>query len=163
MVKKKIYERPIHREQSNYYLLVHEKTMLENSYDFIDCNIKAEKGNQLLVVFGHYNQTGVNYSYKIVYDGYNPPKVWILSPDLVTDPPHIYEDKSLCLYYPKEQPWKYGRSSLYSHIIPWTMNGFFFTRYGRLLVYGNILKLIMDCLQKYDMLVDYVQGEIEPT
>lgn len=137
--------------------------MLENSYDFIDCNIKAEKGNQLLVVFGHYNQTGVNYSYKIVYDGYNPPKVWILSPDLVTDPPHIYEDKSLCLYYPKEQPWKYGRSSLYSHIIPWTMNGFFFTRYGRLLVYGNILKLIMDCLQKYDMLVDYVQGEIEPT
>mgnify|MGYP001630587892 FL=1 len=43
------------------------------------------------------------------------------------------------------------------------MNGFFFTRYGRLLVYGNILKLIMDCLQKYDMLVDYVQGEIEPT
>lgn len=44
-----------------------------------------------------------------------------------------------------------------------SMNGFFFTRYGKLLVYGNILKLIMDCLQKYDMLVDYVQGEIEPT
>ena len=94
--------------------------MLEANYDFLDCRFKAERGKRLLVVFGHYNQTGVDYSYKVVYDGCSPPKVWILSPNLVSNPPHVYKDNSLCLYYPKEQPWKYGRSSLYSHIIPWT-------------------------------------------
>lgn len=117
---KKTYQRPTHKSPSNYYLLVHEKTMLEANYDFLDCRFKAEKGKRLLVIFGHYNQTGVDYSYKVVYDGCSPPKVWILSPNLVSNPPHVYKDNSLCLYYPKEQPWKYGRSSLYSHIIPWT-------------------------------------------
>ena len=117
---KKTYQRPTHKSPSNYYLLVHEKTMLEANYDFLDCRFKAEKGKRLLVVFGHYNQTGVDYSYKVVYDGCSPPKVWILSPNLVSNPPHVYKDNSLCLYYPTEQPWKYGRSSLYSHIIPWT-------------------------------------------
>ncbi len=117
---KKTYLRPTHKSPSNYYLLVHEKTMLEANYDFLDCKFKAEKGKRLLIVFGHYNQTGVDYSYKVVYDGCSPPKVWILSPNLVSNPPHVYKDNSLCLYYPKEQPWKYGRSSLYSHIIPWT-------------------------------------------
>lgn len=117
---KKTYQRPTHKSPSNYYLLVHEKTMLEANYDFLDCRFKAERGKRLLVVFGHYNQTGVDYSYKVVYDGCSPPKVWILSPNLVSNPPHVYKDNSLCLYYPKEQPWKYGRSSLYSHIIPWT-------------------------------------------
>lgn len=117
---KNTYQRPTHKSPSNYYLLVHEKTMLEANYDFLDCKFKEEDGKRLLVIFGHYSQTGVDYSYKILYDGFSPPKVWILSPNLVSNPPHVYKDNSLCLYYPKEQSWKYGRSSIYSHIIPWT-------------------------------------------
>ena len=119
MVKKKIYHRQKHSKQSNYYFLVHEKKALEINYDFLSCKIKTEKGKHLLVVFGKYNQTGITYTYKVVYDGVTPPKVWILSPELVMDPPHVYEDKSLCLYYPPEQPWKCGKSFLYSHFIPW--------------------------------------------
>ena len=119
MVKKKIYQRQRHTSQSGYYLLIHEKNALETNYDFLDCKIRKEKGKLLLVVLGFYNQTGLNYSYKVVYDGVTSPKVWILSPNLVMNPPHVYKDKSLCLYYPPEQPWKCGKSSLYSHTIPW--------------------------------------------
>lgn len=120
MAKNKTFQSQIHKTPSNYYLLVHEKKMLETNYDFLNCKLTIRNSKQLLVAFGHYNQTGVNYSYKVVYDGFSPPKVWILAPNLVSDPPHVYSDKSLCLYYPKEQPWKYGRSNLFSHIIPWT-------------------------------------------
>ena len=35
------------------------------------------------------------------------------------------------------------------------MNGFFIMKYGRLLVFGNIQKLIMDHYQKHDVAVDY--------
>lgn len=36
-------------------------------------------------------------------------------PELLMDPRYVYEDKSLCLYYPPEHPWRCGKSSLYSH------------------------------------------------
>ena len=119
MANKKKYQRQKHSNQSNYYFLIHEKKELETNYDFLDCKIKLERGRYLLIVFGKYNQTGVDYTYKVVYDGVTSPKVWILSPNLVMNPPHVYEDKSLCLYYPLEQPWKCGKSFLYSHTIPW--------------------------------------------
>lgn len=119
MVKNKIYQRKKHTNQSSYYLLVHEKSTLEANYDFLDCKIRKEKGKTLLVVLGYYNQTGNNYSYKVVYDGISSPKVWILSPNLVMNPPHVYSDKSLCLFYPPKQPWICGKSFIYSHTIPW--------------------------------------------
>ena len=118
--KKKIYQpHHVNRCQSSYYLLLHEKKELEAHYDFLDCQFKSIKGRLTLIVTGTYSQTGVNYTYKVIYNGVEPPKVWILSPTIVNDPPHVYKDKSLCLYYPPEQHWRFGASCLYSHIIPW--------------------------------------------
>ena len=118
--KKKIYQpHHVNRCQSSYYLLLHEKKELEAHYDFLDSQLKSVKGQLTLIATGTYSQTGVNYTYKVIYNGIKPPKVWILSPTLANDPPHVYKDKSLCLYYPPEQHWRYGASCLYSHIIPW--------------------------------------------
>ena len=64
-------------------------------------------------------QTGVDYTYQIVYDGYQNPEVKILSPQLIGNPPHTYEDGSLCLYYPEEQPWSNRTCSICNCIIPW--------------------------------------------
>ena len=115
--RKQIPKRNIAR--SNYYLLLHEQKELESHYDFLSCTLKNNKGKRELVVRGIYNQTGIEYVYEIIYNGFQAPNVRIISPDLIPNPPHIYEDGSLCLYYPKEQPWISGRNNLYSHIIPW--------------------------------------------
>lgn len=105
--------------QSNYYFLQHEKNMLEKNYGFLDCKIKSYKGKRILIVTGYYNQTEKEYIYQITYDGYNAPDVRIISPQLISDPPHTYKDGSLCLFYPIEQPWSNIKCSLYSHTIPW--------------------------------------------
>ena len=83
------------KRQNSFYFLSHEKKKLETHYDFLDCRIKERKGKKVLVVTGHYNQTGVDYTYQIVYDGYQNPEVKILSPQLIGNPPHTYEDGSL--------------------------------------------------------------------
>ena len=121
MVKNKHIKIPRKKpSQDKYYLLVHEQKMLESHYDFLSCKLRREKATTILTVKGKYNQTGTEYIYEITYDGICAPKVKILSPTLIPDPPHVYKDGSLCLYYPKEQPWICSRNALYSHIIPWT-------------------------------------------
>lgn len=105
--------------QNNFYFLSHEKKELEGHYDFLNCQIKEQKGKKVLIVTGHYCQTGVDYTYQIIYDGYRAPDAKILSPQLISDPPHTYSDGSLCLYYPKEQPWSNRTCSLYNCIVPW--------------------------------------------
>lgn len=120
MVMSRFFSSPkVAKRQNNFYFLLHEKKELEGHYDFLDCRIEKQKGKKVLVVTGHYNQTGVEYVYQVIYDGYLSPEVKILSPQLITNPPHTYENGSLCLYYPKEQPWSNQTCSLYSCIIPW--------------------------------------------
>ena len=56
------------------------------------------------------------YRVKVEYSS-TYPKVWVLSPS-ITDAPHRYPDKSLCLYYPKDRSWTQKK---YTHetIVPW--------------------------------------------
>lgn len=121
MVRKRNYIKhpPLRVRQYSYYFLNHEKILLEENYDFLDCKIKSIGGKNNIVVVGHYNQTGKLYTYQITYDGYNAPTVKILSPTLIEAPPHVYKDLSLCLYYPQKTPWSNKTCNLYSHIIPW--------------------------------------------
>jgi len=107
------------KRQNGFYFLFHEKKELEAHYNFLNCQIEERKGRKVLVVTGHYDQTGVDYTYQIVYDGFQSPEVKILSPKLIGDPPHTYKGGSLCLYYPDEQPWSNQTCRLYSSIIPW--------------------------------------------
>ncbi len=47
------------------------------------------------------------------------PTVKVISPTLSPKAPHLWSDRTLCLYYPKENPWR--RDMLIATtIIPWT-------------------------------------------
>lgn len=100
--------------RKNYYLLAHEMKLLKEHYDFLKCTIN----NRVLICEGVFSQTGIEYRYRVVYDG-TIPHVYILSPE-ITYNKHRYKDGSLCLYYHKENPWRSGKMFLYDTIIPWT-------------------------------------------
>ncbi|MCC5934802.1 MAG: hypothetical protein JJU35_11165 [Balneolales bacterium] len=60
------------------------------------------------------------YKLKLSYDGASPPKMYVTDPELPLDlDAHMYSDKRLCLYYPKESPWKHTML-IADTIIPWT-------------------------------------------
>jgi hypothetical protein len=59
------------------------------------------------------------YSVEIQYKLKTTPKVWVLSPPLSADAVHLYGEKNLCLYWPKE--WRWQADQLIAEtIIPWT-------------------------------------------
>lgn len=67
--------------------------------------------------FGHLKPFNYseNYYVKIEYRFDNQfskrPRVWIVSPDIVPNAPHVYPGNDLCLYFPKDRTW-----SPYKHI-----------------------------------------------
>jgi hypothetical protein len=60
-----------------------------------------------------------NYLIEVQYQLNEIPKVWVLSPSLHPDAVHLYADKTLCLYWPKEWDWK-GDQIIAETILPWT-------------------------------------------
>lgn len=47
------------------------------------------------------------YTFCLNYELKEIPKIWIVEPNLLvqTNLPHVYEDKTLCLYHPKDWQW----------------------------------------------------------
>ncbi|MED4907676.1 hypothetical protein P9761_05445 [Brevibacillus centrosporus] len=64
------------------------------------------------------------YTVKIEYQG-TKPKVFILHPKLLKSAPHVYPDKSLCLYYPKDASYHTGQYLSHT-IIPWAAEWLYF-------------------------------------
>ncbi|WP_416044592.1 hypothetical protein ACMXKO_10175 [Clostridium tyrobutyricum] len=62
----------------------------------------------------------INYLYKKV------PKVYVIEPQILRNSPHIYPDKSLCLYYPKDFSFDKKTSLIADTIIPWTAEWLYF-------------------------------------
>lgn len=60
------------------------------------------------------------YTVKIIYKFKKPPKVFVLKPDILKSSPHIYSDRSLCLYYPFDKDYNNKLSVISDTIIPWT-------------------------------------------
>lgn len=60
------------------------------------------------------------YQVRIRYARGDYPRVRVVSPEILSSPDiHTFGDGTLCLYYPKDQPW--GRmDNLHETIIPWT-------------------------------------------
>ena len=69
------------------------------------------------------------YKIKIKYILPQPPKVWVVYPQIGKNAPHLYADESLCLYYPQDNSWKAG-SSIARTIVPWTAEWLAFMKYG---------------------------------
>jgi hypothetical protein len=66
-------------------------------------------------------KTGIKFSkYKIEirYDVKSPPKIYVLSPELVEKPKHVFPDKSLCLYHYSDFKWDDSKSIAYN-LVPW--------------------------------------------
>ena len=55
----------------------------------------------------------------MVYRRRGRPAVFVLDPPLLPDAPHIWPDRSLCLYWPKEWWWK-DTESIAETIVSWT-------------------------------------------
>lgn len=65
------------------------------------------------------------YQIEIRYKLKEIPEVKVISPPLALDAPHLYSDKSLCLYWPKE--WSWQQHNLVAEIIiPWAASWLYY-------------------------------------
>ena len=83
--------------------------------------------NGRAVWYGYLQPRTISSVYKVKIE-YNPrllPKVKVLFPKLASKTPHLYCDKSLCLYWPKE--WRWQPDTLIADaIIPWTASWLYY-------------------------------------
>lgn len=63
--------------------------------------------------------TSMAYRIKIVHDHLRAPKVFLPRVHFPPGTPHIYNDQSLCLYWPEEWQWS-ATERLADTIVPWT-------------------------------------------
>lgn len=64
-------------------------------------------------------QFSPKYRVAVRYKLSSYPSVKVISPALASETPHLWQDGTLCLYYPKERPWR--RDMLIAEtIIPWS-------------------------------------------
>ncbi len=107
-------------------ILVREKKLTEKYFDFLKCTHKSKK----LILTGVTKPTTFSpeYYFRIEYDGFQPPSIYVISPKIEYNPEiHMYpKDSSLCLYWPKEMLWNRFNHNLFNTIIPWTLEWFVF-------------------------------------
>ena len=65
------------------------------------------------------------YQIEIRYKHKKIPNVKVLSPPLASDVPHLYSDRSLCLYWPKEWWWQQDKL-IADIIIPWAASWLYY-------------------------------------
>lgn len=66
------------------------------------------------------------YTVKINYLYKKASRVYVIEPHILKHSPHIYPDKSLCLYYPKDFSFDKRISLIANTIIPWTAEWLYF-------------------------------------
>lgn len=110
----------------NKYILIREKKLIENNFDFLKCAIK----NDNLMCEGVCKPTplSIEYKFQIIYNGKSSPKVNIIEPEIsYNDDIHMFpSDNSLCLYHSSDMIWEYKKHHLFDTLIPWTIEWFVF-------------------------------------
>lgn len=97
------------------HLKLQEKKILK-SYEFLEVLTTRSK----LSCTGIFKPLDYSDSYKVVitYTPFRYPVVYITDPLIVFNPAiHMYKDRSLCLYHPKDFEWNLNRS-IAEHIVP---------------------------------------------
>ena len=99
-----------------YSTAAFQKYHLDKSYNFIKSKIR----NNTLVSIGNIQPEGCeSYKFKIEWMVGNQPKVTILSKEIAPhNDIHMYDDGSLCLFYPPDLKWK-NHFKIADYIIPW--------------------------------------------
>jgi hypothetical protein len=101
-----------------------QKLLLEENFGFL----KVHVSDKLLICDGSFRPSSFSptYKYRVNYVYSLPPVVHVISPGIgYNEAIHMYKDKSLCLYFPKDGSWN-DRSLIYQTIIPWTHEWFVF-------------------------------------
>ncbi|MCI0559664.1 MAG: hypothetical protein MN733_14320 [Nitrososphaera sp.] len=65
------------------------------------------------------------YQIEIEYRLNKVPQVRVISPPLATNAKHLYKDKTLCLYWPKEWHWQQN-NLIAEFIIPWAASWLYY-------------------------------------
>lgn len=84
--------------------------------------------NNKLIFYGKIRPTPEmdEYVVKIIYNGTcKNPTVYVISPQLDKDTPHIYSDGCLCLYHPNNFKWD-CRKFIANEIVQWTTAWLYF-------------------------------------
>ena len=76
----------------------------------------------------HPSPTSTKYLVRLIYKIYDIPSVFVLKPAICDNPPHIFPDGSLCLYYSDDQSWSIYKT-IADTIIPWTSEWLLFYEY----------------------------------
>jgi hypothetical protein len=114
---------PVKNTNPQKIALLEEKE-LNDHFNFL----KTRAANGVLNVYGSFQPTTLSpvYHYRITYSRNRYPEVRILRPTVAyNDDIHLYSDRSLCLFYPKDFSW-HKRSKLFNTILPWTHEWFVF-------------------------------------
>ena len=109
----------INTNKQFYSIAFREKSLISKHYD---CFTNISISNDTLTCTGWLqpSELSIKYKIKIIYHPDSTPKVYVKEPNIeYNDEIHMYSDKRLCLYYPKEMPWN-NTMHLTHTIIPWT-------------------------------------------
>jgi len=119
---------------NKFALLLYQKKLIEDNYSFLKCRINRK----VLVCSGVIQPNGCTnpYKIKIEYVAGHEPKTTILSPAIEPCKEiHMYNDHSICLFYPLDMPWN-EKTQVYKYTIPWISEWVLY--YELYLVNGNI-------------------------
>ena len=97
-----------------------EKAIIERRFPCIQCQEVHQK-TTALVCEGNIHPTVYSpfYEIRVVYRFSQSPQVYILNPKIEIDAAtHFYKEGNLCLFYPKDEPWK-STFRVADKIIPW--------------------------------------------
>lgn len=109
---------------NTFQSLVLEKRLIDNYFPFINTKIVGDS----LLCYGYCqpSEYSIIYEYRIEYKAGEYPNVYPTYPKIeYHDDIHLYNDLSLCLYYPKDFSFT-KESHLYNTIIPWIQEWYVF-------------------------------------
>ena len=86
-------------------------------------NLKVEMGSGGIIIWRGILQPtshSTSYNIKLAYSPSRPPQIWISRPKLHPKAPHVFGNRSLCLYWHREWWWS-DSESLANTIVAWAI------------------------------------------
>jgi hypothetical protein len=104
------------KSPNSFFYAMLQKREIENKFSFLRCRIE----NDTLICRGIFQPESCSaYDVKIEFRAGLFPQVYILNPEIKPSADiHIYNEGSLCLFYPGELKWK-DTTSIAENTIPW--------------------------------------------
>ncbi len=105
---------------SDRHKLLVEKAKIESRFTCFKCKPINSRTTKL-ECFGTIQPTAysVTYTVRLEYEVWGIPRIYVVEPEIIPAAKiHVYKEGNLCLYYPKETPWK-PVHHISDTILPW--------------------------------------------